>query len=731
MRWIIVSNRLPLTVNADGELSRASGGLVTALSGVHNQAEQVWVGIAPAEISSNQWHELDPALTQVYVPVFIEPDLYDRYYNGMANDVFWPLFHYEASLIKFEPQNWEAYREVNQVLAQTISTIAQPGDLVWIHDFHLFLLPRLLRQLQPELKSGFFLHIPFPSSELFRQLPVRHEVLSGILGADLIGFHDYSYLRHFCSALKSVFDLDSNLMHLIWERRNLQLGVFPVSIDTSSMLQATQSAETAAVLQRYNDDKSYKYLILGVDRLDYSKGLLLKLQIFRNLLQNNPELQGQVTLLQIAIPTRQDVEEYQKLRLQMEQLIGEINGKYAHPNYVPVQYMYSSISFHELLALYRMADVMLVTSQRDGMNLVAMEYLVSQPPENPGTLVLSEFTGASSVLSGAMVINPWDSQESACILAQALNLPLHDRQQRYQSTVKFLQGYTASDWAAGFMDTLAQSGAGGQQDRQQTLKTRENIQAVLAPVCGGPLLIFLDYDGTLVPIEKRPELAVMSTVVFGLLSHLVSYKDVQIVVVSGRPGSFLNAQFQTLPISLAAEHGATFYSPTDKIWESQVWSDRDSWYASAEHHLEHYSLRVPNSFVEKKDYSLAWHYRLSPSVFAEYQASKLKEELESGFSNLPVTVLAGKKVVEVRVVEANKGYFVRNYLAHHLNAENHPQILAIGDDTTDEEMMAALPETALTFRVGEDVSRARYRLQNQSDVLVLLDVLGQIQSKQK
>ncbi|PIQ29192.1 hypothetical protein COW36_17610 [bacterium (Candidatus Blackallbacteria) CG17_big_fil_post_rev_8_21_14_2_50_48_46] len=725
MRWIIVSNRLPLSITAEGQLSRASGGLVTALSGVHNDADQLWVGLAPGDMTPEQWAELEPASTQGYFPVFIEAELYDRSYNGIANDVFWPLFHYEASLIKYDPENWAAYREVNQTLAQTVAEIAQPGDLVWIHDFHLFLLPQMLRQLQPDLKTGFFLHIPFPSSELFRQLPVRHEVLEGILGADLIGFHDYSYLRHFCSALKSVFDLDSNLMNLIWERRNLQLGVYPVSIDTPALLAAAESLETNQVLERYREDKSYRYLILGVDRLDYSKGLLLKLQIFRNLLENCPELQGEVTLLQIAIPTRQDVEEYQKLRAQMEQLVGEINGKFSRPNYVPVQYMYTSIGFHELLALYRLADVLLVTSQRDGMNLVAMEYLVSQNAENPGSIVLSEFTGASSVLSGALVINPWDTQKASRSLEKALALPLEQRQQRHRSMLKFLSGYTASDWAAGFMETLAQAGEMAPSLRQRSLKSREEMQKELAPYFEQPLLLFLDYDGTLVPIEDRPEKAVLSTMTFGLLAHLAQNRKVEVVIVSGRPAEFLNSQFQDLPIALAAEHGAAFYHPIEKVWESQVWSDKDSWYASAEQHMADYALRVPESFLERKAFSLAWHYRLSPPAFAQYQARKLKEELESGFSNLPVTVLAGKKVVEVRVVEANKGYFVRNYLAQHGAEEQDYQILAIGDDTTDEEMMAALPDSALTFRVGEGESRARYRLRNQDAVLTLLELLGQ------
>lgn len=715
MRWIIVSNRLPFSLNAAGEMVPSSGGLVTALSGVQTEAEQIWAGMAPTGLTEAVWAERPAAERQAYQPVFIDEALYDAYYNGMANDVFWPLFHYEGSLIRFEAANWAAYQAVNQQVAEAVAAIYQPGDVIWVHDFHLFLLPQLLRDLGVTGQIGFFLHIPFPSSELFRQLPVRQEILTGLLGADLIGFHDYAYLRHFCNTLLNVLNLDSNMLSLSWQGREVRLGVYPVSIDVGHFQQEAATALTHTHYARYRAAKTYRHLILGVDRLDYSKGLGLKLQAFAQLLAQHPELRGQVSLLQLAVPTRQDVPAYQDLRAEFERQVGEINGAYSQPNYVPVQYMYTSVAFHELLALYQLADVLLVTSRRDGMNLVALEYIVSQAAENPGVVVLSEFTGASSMLSHALITNPWDMAQTAERLHQALNMPLAERLQRQQVMAAFLSQYTASDWAANFMRDLhlAHLPAAVQKNRQ--LQPAAALQQLGGDV-QTPLLIFVDYDGTLVPICERPEDAVLPTASRGLLARILQQPNIELVVVSGRDAAFLQAQFGDLPVTLAAEHGATYYEPRRGEWQSQIWSQIDSWYPSAEAMMADYSRRVPGSHVERKQAAVAWHYRQSPPEFAHYQAHKLKEDLEVGLSNLPVTVISGKKVIEARAVEANKGYFARNYLDQ-LAAPR--RCVAIGDDTTDEDLMLALPPESLTVKVGAGHSQAGWRLP-QTEVLPLL-----------
>ncbi|HEY9843214.1 MAG TPA: trehalose-phosphatase, partial [Candidatus Obscuribacterales bacterium] len=531
------------------------------------------------------------------------------------------------------------------------------------------------------VRIGFFLHIPFPSSELFRQLPVRREILTGLLGADLIGFHDYAYLRHFCNSLLGILDLDSNMISLHWDSRHIRMGVFPVSIDVGHFMHTAAGPETAACLKHYDTDKAYRHLILGVDRLDYTKGLLQKLQIFKALLEHHPELQGQVSLLQIAIPTRQDVEEYQKLRAEFERMVGEINGAYSQPNYTPIQYMYASVSLHELLALYRLADVLLVTSLRDGMNLVALEYIVCQDLERPGMVVLSEFTGAASMLSSVPIINPWDASGAAESVHAALMMPLPERRQRIATMQDFLRGYTASDWAAAFMEELAEDmthTAPRLRQREILIHDPSFMSGFLRQI-QPPLLLFLDYDGTLVPIEAEPGLAVLPASSFALLERLTRRKDLDLVVISGRDADFISRQFQQLPLSLAAEHGAKLYDHHRREWVNLIWTAIDAWYPSAEKIMRDYSRRVPDSLIERKEFSIAWHYRRSPDKFARYQARKLKEELETGLSNLPVSILSGDKVIEARAVEAHKGYFIRNYLESYLSEHPAPTIMAIGD----------------------------------------------------
>lgn len=726
MRWIIVSNRLPFGLTESGELRPSSGGLVTALSGVHTSAPMIWVGIAPPGMTPEAWFEQPASVRDAYEPVFVSDSLYDKYYNGIANDVFWPLFHYEGARIKFDPANWEAFKQVNHILADAIAEIAEPGDHVWIHDFHLILLPQYLRQRKLDIEIGFFLHVPFPSSELFRQLPVRVEILEGLLGADLIGFHDYAYLRHFCNSLLTIMDIESNMLNLHWQGRELRLGVFPVSIDVAHFIETAASAKTQAQLERYREAKNYPSLILGVDRLDYTKGLLLKLGIFKALLESHPELIGQVSLLQLAIPTRQDVEEYQKLRAEFERMVGEINGAYSRPNYTPIQYMYSSVAFEELLALYRLADVMLITSTRDGMNLVALEYIVSQNMEHPGMVVLSEFTGAASMLSSALIINPWDSRGAARQVHAALQMPVAERRGRMLAMQSFLKGYSASDWAQAFMDELEEVFTASPAKAAQLEIVTTDAAALNAFVAEipRPTLLFLDYDGTLVPLEAEPHLAVLKPGTRQLLERLCRRQDLEIVVLSGRDAAFLSQQFEGLPITLAAEHGAKLYESHRREWVSLIWTSIDAWYPSAEKIMQDYQRRVPNSLVERKEFSIAWHYRRSPVKFARYQANKLKAELETGLSNLPVSVLSGDKVIEARAVEANKGYFIRNFLESRHSERLSGGILGIGDDVTDEDMMQALPEGSLTIKVGSARSWARFRLPKQVDVIRLLEALA-------
>lgn len=736
-RWIIASNRLPFSWDrAAKKLRQSSGGLVTAISGIQSDVEKIWVGSAPEGIDAETWKvqpETRGSEGQEYKPVFIEEELYSLYYNGMCNDVLWPLLHYESGMVEFSDESWQAYVDVNHMFAKEILKTAKEGDLVWIHDFHLLLVPGLLKAQNPKLKVGLFLHIPFPSSEVFRQLPVRKEILRALLCADLLGFHDYSYLRHFCSTIKVMLGVESSMLSIEREHHTTHLGVFPVSIDVAEFKREAACPEVRKTRRRFQRSLPYEKLILGVDRLDYIKGLPLKLKAFRKLLESHPELRGRVGLLQITVPSRTDVPGYKHLRQEIEQLVGEINGQFAQPGYVPVQYMFQSVKFDELLALYRLSDVLLVTSKRDGMNLVALEHIVSQRPSDPGVVVLSEFAGAISTLSHIIPTNPWDCRGTAEAVYKGLTMERSERVSRHRSMMRYLDTYSATDWAESFMASLTKrskaSVNGGTLNLSKLDPGSATMTDVLSLVSERELLVFLDYDGTVVPICDQPDQAVLKDDVKQRLREIAEMPHVHLVVVSGRDKQFLREQLGDLPIGIAAEHGAIYASKPDGPWKRLAHGDRRRWYRAARQVMSDYASRVPESFVERKKFGIAWHYRKSPKEFAAYQARKLKHDLELALSNLPVSVISGKKVIEARSAGANKGTFVRWYLENHKRHRDRA-IVAFGDDQTDEDIFSSIEAPGLCIRVGHGSTVADYRIETQGEVLPLLERLVQMGASQ-
>ncbi|MCB0404014.1 MAG: bifunctional alpha,alpha-trehalose-phosphate synthase (UDP-forming)/trehalose-phosphatase [Bdellovibrionales bacterium] len=735
-RWIIVSNRLPLAKDPrSGELGPSSGGLVAAITGIRSEIETLWIGAIPPEISKEEWtsSQQNSESFEKYVPIFIKKKTYEKYYNGIANQVFWPLFHYESGLVRFRWADWAAYKRVNEMFAEKILEVANPTDLVWVHDFHLFLVADYIKRKAPHLKVGFFLHIPFPSSEIFRQLPVRNELLQALLESDLIGFHDYSYLRHFCASLQSVLGLESSLLKVETPKKTVQLGVFPVSIDTKKIQTASRSVAIRKQASAYRRKQHNDYTILGVDRLDYSKGIDLKLQAVAELLRQHPELRGKASLIQICVPTRTRVPEYEDLKMNIERQVGEINGEFSEPNYVPIQYIYGSVDFQTLVALYKMARALLITSKRDGMNLVALEYIAAQNPKRPGNVLLSEFTGAVSTLSGVLPINPWDTVQTAETLAATLKSGRHAQAGAHRTMLQFLENYTATDWANSFLGSLSTIKVYRRKLQQRVeIQTRNGKvdlpDSLKASLDRKRLLVLLDYDGTLVPIHQRPSEAVLSSNTRKVLNSVLGGTKVEIVVVSGRRRNFLTEQLKDLGVSLAAEHGAMYLKKGGSHWENLVHSDKQSWYPLARKIMLDYTLRVPASFVEEKEFALSWHFRQSPTEFADYQAKKLHEELELGLANLPVAILGGKKVIEARAIEANKGTFTRWYMDGVASKAENQLVVAIGDDQTDEDMFNSVPPGSVTVKVGKGPTGAQYCLASQSELVGFLKTLSECPS---
>lgn len=720
-RWIIASNRLPFT-RRDGKIVVSPGGLVSALSGVRVPRNTLWIGTASPDLTHEELERSRAGRVARFVPIHVDEEDYDRYYNGISNNVFWPAFHYQSQYVSFSWEDWKAYLRVNERFARTILAETKPDDLIWIHDFHLMMVPHFLRKMDVGSRVGFFLHIPFPTSEIFRELPVREELLASLLRADLVGFHDHGYLNHFLSASRRILGLETSLLGIRQGSHTTRLSVFPVSIDTRRYKQKAGEARVKQLTEKFRIGGRRYQVVLGVDRLDYAKGIDLKLRAFQEMLDRHPKLRGHVTLIQVAVPTRQRVPNYQALRSRVEMMVGEINGQFGRPNHTPVKYLYGAVSMETLLALYRLADVMVVSSKRDGMNLVCQEYVAAQDPENPGVLLLSEFAGAISTLSHAVPINPWDIDRTATKLADALRVPRRTRQQHHARMLHYLEAYTASDWARSFMTALGlrvNATPETPADGARTIHPRHLPRALESRLRKARLRLLTDYDGTLSPIRETPAEALLGQKTRAVLRRIAANDEIRMITVSGRPSRFLTEQFRGVGISLAAEHGARYFSAARGRWQSLVHSDRREWIGTAVEIMESYATRVPGSFVERKAYSVSWHYRKSPEEFATQLSRKLRQELESIFVNLPVSVLQGKKVIEIRAAEANKGHFVRWWL-HTFPLGEDEVVIAVGDDETDEEMFDALPSSAITIKVGPGRTVARYRILRQEDLVPFL-----------
>jgi trehalose 6-phosphate synthase/phosphatase len=724
-RVLIVANRLPVTVKPTDtgvEVQRSSGGLATGLLRPHEQSAGLWIGWSGAgNLSPDQQAELDRQLADMrLVGVPLTNEQVSRYYEGFSNGVLWPLFHYLLDQVPLHVRDWEPYVEVNERFAGVVAQHYQPGDLIWVHDYQLLLLPALLRERLPDARIGFFLHIPFPSEELFRTLPERDQLLRGLLGADLVGFHTPTYLRHFAASLTQILGLTIEIDRVQLANREVRLGVFPMGIDAETFRSLADDPAVQAEASALRGDGTVR-LIVGVDRLDYTKGIPRRLLAYERMLQNHPDLREKVRLIQVAVPSRTGIEAYQDFRSVVDELVGRINGDFGTPRWVPVHYIFRNLSEPELVALYRAADVMLVTPLRDGMNLVAKEFVASRT-DGDGVLVLSEFAGASWELPEAVQVNPYDVDGTAEACYRALMMNIEERKSRLGPLRSRVETYDVHRWAATFLEQLeaitrpqptSQRSPAGYGPARQALLARLNE--------AGDLIALLDYDGTLVPYTPTPELARPDAALLELLGGLASRPRTEVHVVSGRAREALEQWLGSLPLALHAEHG--FWS---RNRESGEWIPSGEvgggWREPALAILRDVTARTPGSLVEVKAVALAWHYRLADPEAGARRANELRLHLTQLLSNQPVEILAGHKVVEIRPYGIHKGRIVPPLSPEKLASTT---VLAVGDDRTDEDLFSALPSEAITVRVGPGATRARFRLDGVPSVRALLHSLVQ------
>ncbi len=733
MRILIVSNRLPVTVVEEGKKGQeelvmrpSAGGLVTGLGAYlasmqHAKREYLWIG----------WPGIDPPPARRKVlsdrlqaehsahPVFASEQVMERFYAGFCNSTLWPLFHYFPSYATFEDHHWESYREVNGRFCDAVLDVAGPDDIVWVHDYHLMLLPKMLRERNPRLSVGFFLHIPFPSFEMFRLLPARWrgELLEGILGADLVGFHTHDYTQYFLRCVMRILGYEHTLGQIAVNDRLVQCDTFPMGIDYQRYHAAAESPEIRWEARTLRNTFLGQKLIVSVDRLDYTKGVLNRLQGFERFLQKAPEWCRRVVLVLVLVPSREQVDRYSRMKRRIDELIGKINGQFGTPGWTPICYQYRSLTFPELVALYSAGDAALITPLRDGMNLVAKEYIASRTDES-GVLILSEMAGASRELGEALIINPTTSEETADALKTALEMPLDEQAKRNRATQTRLRHYDVVKWAEDFMHQLGVARAA--QARFTTRLLREGTRESLLERYRSAQrrLLLLDYDGTLVPFASRPEAARPGAEVLAILEHLAADTRDEVVVISGRPRSTLDDWLAPTMVSLVAEHGAWIRRGAEP-WRLAK-PLRSDWKASILPLLRASADRLAGAFVEEKEYSLVWHYREADRELASLREKELVDALVQLTANLDVTVTQGHRIVEVRNAGVSKGSAALEFLA----TDAFDFVLAIGDDNTDEDLFRALPESAFSIRVGLAGSHARFNLSDHTDVMRLLRELA-------
>ncbi len=730
MRLIIVSNRIPVSiVQRDGKprLGKSNGGLVTGLNSyLHNPPKNApfrdyrwfgWNGTDTKKITPEIVRQISQ---QKLVGVPLEKKEVEDFYNGFCNDTIWPLFHYFSSYVSYNTRQWEAYKKINEKYCETLIKKLKPDDTVWIHDYHLMLLPGMLRKKMPGLTIGFFLHIPFPVFEIFRLLPVkwRREILEGMLGADLVGFHTYDYSRYFIGCVQRLLGFEHHMGVISAVDHNVKVDVIPMGIDYKKFHQGAISAGTLKKKKELKKVTKELKIILSIDRLDYTKGIPKRLEAYELFLKKNPQWRGKAVLMLTIIPSRTGVDRYQKMKKIIDGMIGKINGTYSTLTWTPIIYQYRTLPFHELSAMYNMSDVALVTPLRDGMNLIAKEYLASQTEKN-GTLILSEMAGAAQELGEAFIINPLDVEQVANTIKRSLTEKPKEQRERNTAMQERLKAYSVQRWADDFIYELQDFKLKQNKERERKFITAAARKSIMKKFYeSSKRLIVLDYDGTLVPFSRHPQLAKPDDGLKKILTKIAKMPDTNVVLISGRDRTTLSKWFKAANIDLIAEHGIWKREKKDR-WKMIKPFD-NTWKKIVIPILRRYRDRLPGSIIEEKEFSVAWHYRAADPELALQRAQDLANVLLHLTVNLDLHIIQGNRVIEIRNAGADKG----NAMLHYLKDHHCDFILCIGDDTTDEDMFKSLPASADTIKVGGGQSSAKFFVNNHQDVRELLKALS-------
>lgn len=715
---IVISNRLPVDYQPgpDGETQWKSspGGLVTALEPVMRAADGAWIGWAG--VADREFAPFENAGISI-IPVPLSAQDLEDYYEGFSNDTIWPLYHDVIAPPTFHREWWDAYVRVNRRFAEAAARAASDGAVVWVQDYQLQLVPKMLREMRPDLVIGFFNHIPFPAYGIYSQLPWRRQVIDGLLGADVIGFQRAADAGNFSRAVRRLYGYTTrgSLIEVPTsggDVRRVVVRHFPISIDAAAFEEIARRPEVQARAREIRSSLGDpEVIMLGVDRLDYTKGIRHRLKAFGELLRDDRLSVERATLVQVASPSRERVETYRQLRDEIELMVGRLNGDYSTLGHQAIAYLHHGYPREEMVALYLAADVMLVTALRDGMNLVAKEYVACRF-DLDGVLLLSEFTGASDELRQAVLVNPHDIEGLKDAMVEAVDMPERERARRMRALRRRVSDNDVARWSATFLKTLTGAGiiAPGVPDA---------LDAAVSTIARTErLLVALDFDGTLAPLVDRPEDARATKRARAAIERLAAADDTRVAIVSGRAlGSLRGVADPPHGTLLSGSHGVELQLDGGGVTIDLRDAELDS-LERLTRILDEVAAGADGAWVEHKPAGRALHTRkVAANVAAELQRVA-RERVERAVPDL--SVRTGKGVLEFAVRSSDKGEAL-NRLRQHSGAS---AVIYVGDDVTDEDAFASLETDDVGVKVGQGKSVAAYRLRSPEDVAILLERLA-------
>ncbi|XP_018492898.2 probable alpha,alpha-trehalose-phosphate synthase [UDP-forming] 7 [Raphanus sativus] len=770
-RMIIVANRLPLKAerqNGSWSFTWDQDALYLQLKdGFPEDMEVLYVGSLSVDVEPREQEEVARILLEKFkcVPTFFPPDLRSKFYDGFCKRQLWPLFHYMLPFSppdggggkRFDRSMWEAYVAANKLFFQRVIEVINPDDdFVWIHDYHLMVLPTFLRRRFNRIRMGFFLHSPFPSSEIYRSLPVREEILRSLLNSDLIGFHTFDYARHFLACCSRMLGLEyqskRGYIGLEYYGRTVGIKIMPVGIDMGRIQSVMKCSEEEGNVMELKKRYEGKTVLLGIDDLDVFKGIDLKLLAMEEMLKQHPSWRGRAVLVQIVNPARGKGIDVEKTRGEIEESCGRINEEFGGGYYQPIVYIDTPMSITEVNAYYHIAECVVVTAVRDGMNLTPYEYIVCrQGGPKKSVLVASEFIGCSPSLSGAIRVNPWNVEATGEALNQALSMSDGEKQLRHEKHFRYVSTHDVAFWSRSFLQDLERICVDHFKKRCwgmgisfgfRVVALDPNFRKLSIPSIVSDYkrakrrAILLDYDGTLMPqnsINKAPSQEVMD-----FLDALCEDEKNTVFIVSGRGRESLGEWFSPCKnVGIAAEHGYFLKWPGSEEWETCGQGTDFGWMQIVEPVMKQYTESTDGSSIEVKDSALVWQYRDADPGFGSLQSKEMLEHLESVLANEPVAVKSGHYIVEVKPQGVSKGS-VSEKIFSSMGEDGKPAdfVLCIGDDRSDEDMFEAIGNAmsknllcadALVFActVGQKPSKAKYYLDDTMEVRSMLESLAE------